>query len=158
LSVVIDANVLVVLALDRRRATAVERRLRRWRGEGEELHAPMLLGYEVASALTNAVSVGQLDPGDAGQAWQRIASVPLLLHQLDDGAAVVAMAQRLERRSAYDAAYLVLAEQLGAELWTLDGPLARNAGSRGLPVRLIETGERQDETGPDAPAVETESP
>jgi len=60
------------------------------------------------------------------------------LHRLEDGAGVVEMTQRLERRSAYDAAYPVLADRLGADLWTLDGPLARNAGSRGLPVRLIE--------------------
>jgi predicted nucleic acid-binding protein len=65
--------------------------------------------------------------------------VPITLHPLQDAAAVVAMTERLERKSAYDAAYVVLAEQLGAELWTLDGPLARDAGTRGLPVRLIET-------------------
>jgi len=43
------------------------------------------------------------------------------------------------RKSACDAAYIVLAEELDAELWTLDGPLARNAGPRGLPVKLIAT-------------------
>ena len=43
------------------------------------------------------------------------------------------MTQRLERKSAYDAAYVVLADTLGAEVWT------RNATSRGLPVQLIET-------------------
>jgi predicted nucleic acid-binding protein len=63
----------------------------------------------------------------------------IVLHPLDDAPAVVAMAQRLERSSAYDAAYIVLAQQLDAELWTLDAPLARNAGARRLPVRLIET-------------------
>ena len=45
-------------------------------------------------------------------------------------------ALRLGRRSAYDAAYVVLASELGAELWTLDGPLARNAADHDLPVRL----------------------
>lgn len=31
------------------------------------------------------------------------------------------------------------APELDAELWTLDGPLARNASSRGLPVSLIDS-------------------
>lgn len=44
----------------------------------------------------------------------------------------------LQRRSAYDAAYLALAEDLEAELWTIDGPLARNASIRGYRIHLIE--------------------
>jgi predicted nucleic acid-binding protein len=84
LSIVLDANALVVLALDRHRAVAVERLLREWQAQGEDLHAPGLLPYEMASALAPTAA-------------------------------------------------------LGAELWTLDGPLARNAAPRGLPVKLIET-------------------
>lgn len=139
MSVVLDANALIVLALDRQRAVAVEELLRAWKAEGEELHAPVLLRYEVASALALAVSAGQLASEAVADASQRISSVPIIFHQLNDTPQVVAMAQRLERRSAYDAAYLVLAEELDTQLWTLDGPLARNAASRGLPVQLIQT-------------------
>ncbi len=32
---------------------------------------------------------------------------------------------------AYDAAYVVLAQALGAELWTLDGPFARTRAALG---------------------------
>lgn len=39
MSVVLDANALVVLALDRQRAVAVEGLLCDWKAEGEELHA-----------------------------------------------------------------------------------------------------------------------
>jgi predicted nucleic acid-binding protein len=139
LSVVLDANALIVLALDRQRAVAVEELLRVWKAEGEELHAPVLMRYEIASALAQAVSAGQLMPEAVAEASQRIGSVPIVLHQLNDTPAVVAMAQRLERRSAYDAAYVVLAEELGKQLWTLDRRLARNAAARGLPVQLIQT-------------------
>jgi predicted nucleic acid-binding protein len=139
LSVVLDANALVVLALDSRRARSVELLLRGWHADGEDLHAPALLPYEIASALTRAAAAGQLPGSQVANAWEHIRGVPIVLHPLDDAPAVVAMAQRLERSSAYDAAYIVLAQQLDAELWTLDAPLARNAGARGLPVRLIET-------------------
>jgi predicted nucleic acid-binding protein len=139
LSVVIDANVVVVLALDRRRAPAVDDRLRRWAEVGEDLHAPALLPFEVASALATAVATDRLRSEDVARAWADISAVPMTLHALDDGPSVVATAQRLERRSAYDAAYVVLAQQIESKLWTLDRRLARNAGDRGLPVRLIET-------------------
>lgn len=139
MSVVLDANVLIVLSLDRQRAGRVEQLLRVWAAEEKELHAPVLLRYEVANALSVAVAAGHLAPHSVAPAAQRIGSVPIVLHQLKDMAAIVAMAQRLERRTAYDAAYVVLAEELDAQLWTLDGPLARNAVSRGLPVHLIQT-------------------
>jgi predicted nucleic acid-binding protein len=139
LSIVLDANALIVLALDQQRAVAVEELLRVWKAEGEELHAPVLLRYEIASALAQAVSAGQLASEVVADASRRIGSVPITLHQLNDTPAVVAIAQRLERRSAYDAAYIVLAEELDTQLWTLDGPLTRNAAARGLPVQLIQT-------------------
>jgi predicted nucleic acid-binding protein len=138
LSVVVDANVLVVLALDRRRAVAVEKLLRNSQADGEDLHAPALLRYEVASALNQAVAAGQLSLEDVAGAWERIVAVPVVLHPLDDPLRVIEVAQLLERRSAYDAVYVALAQALGTQLWTLDGPLARNASSRGLPVQLIE--------------------
>lgn len=138
MSVVLDASALVVLALDRRRAASVEVRLRAWEDEGEALHAPELLRYEIANALARAVAVNQLPALEATVAWELVTSVPVTLHRLEEGPTVIAMTQRLERKSAYDAAYVGLADRLGAELWTLDGPLARNAASRDLPVRLIE--------------------
>ncbi len=89
--------------------------------------------------MAQAVSSGHLTSEAVADASLRIGSVPIVLHQPGDTPAIVAMAQRLERRSAYDAAYVVLAEELGTQLWTLDGRLARNAAARGLPVQLIQT-------------------
>jgi predicted nucleic acid-binding protein len=137
LSVVIDANVLVALALNDPRAPAVDRHLREWDAAREPLDAPELLRYESANALTRAVVAGQLARDRAATAWERIVRLDVQLHGLVDGAAAVEIALRLERSNAYDAAYVVLAQTLHAELWTLDGPLARNAGRLGLPVRLV---------------------
>lgn len=142
MSVVIDANLLVALALNDPRAPAVDRLLREWAAADEILHAPELLRYEAANALTRAVVAGHLARDHVATAWERIARVRVQLHSLDDGAAAVETALRLARSNAYDAAYVVLAEALDAELWTLDGPLARNAGGLGLPVRLVAVEQR----------------
>jgi len=52
------------------------------------------LRYEIASALAQAVSAGQLASNAVAGASQRIGSVPIILHQLNDTPAVVAVAQR----------------------------------------------------------------
>ncbi len=138
MTVVLDSNLAVALALDPQRAPAIETRLLAWHEAGESIHAPSLFRFEVANALTRSIAAGDIDAADAEVAWRRIVAIEISLHGLIDGPAVIAVARRLERKSAYDAAYVALAQELGAELWTLDGPLARNAASVALPVRLLE--------------------
>lgn len=138
MTVVLDSNVAVALALDTERAPAIEERLRVWKEAKEALHAPSLFRFEVANALTRNIAADKIDSADAKVAWQRIVAIEISLHGLTDGPAVIAVARNLKRESAYDAAYVALAQELGAELWTLDGPLARNAAGVALPVRLLE--------------------
>jgi predicted nucleic acid-binding protein len=72
-------------------------------------------------------------------AWRVLMRLPLTYHPLGAvGATVATIARQLRRQNAYDAAYLALALTLGAEVWTFDQKLARNAGDLGYPVRLVE--------------------
>ena len=90
--------------------------------------------------------MGEVDASDLPAVWAELEAMPIAYHPLTDGVAVISLATSLERRSAFDAAYVALARELDAELWTLDGPLARNAASRGFPVSLIDS-RRQDDPG-----------
>ena len=134
--VVIDANVLVVLSSADPRRVAAEQAARTWAREQRELHAPALLPFEVANALARLVAVGRMTAEQARTAWRVVLSTPIVLHPLHDER-VLEIAASLQRRSAYDAAYLAVAEDVHGEVWTFDGPLARNATSIGFPVYLI---------------------
>ncbi len=101
------------------------------------MHAPLLAKYEVASALTRSRVRDSLSPEDTAEALAIIDALGVTFDLAPDNARAIEIAVELERHSAYDAAYLALAERLDAEVWTLDGPLARNTGSRQV-VRLIE--------------------
>ncbi|TAK35415.1 MAG: hypothetical protein EPO21_06090 [Chloroflexota bacterium] len=69
------------------------------------------------------------------ESWRTLLAFPVTYHpRYEGGDHAVAYALRLGRRSAYDAAYLALAQRLGAELWTFDGPLARSAAGLGFLV------------------------
>jgi predicted nucleic acid-binding protein len=138
-AVVVDANLLVVIVSGDARGPMASAQIGAWITANQEIHAPELLPYEVASALTRLVAGHAISSHQARSAWETLEILPIVQHPLsDDLPRVVDIALRLKRQSAYDAAYIALAQELGAILWTLDRPLARNAQSAGLPVRLLD--------------------
>jgi predicted nucleic acid-binding protein len=136
-TVVIDANALVALLASEPHGPTIVKLIEQWVAEERELHAPVLARYEIANVLARQLATGQLSKEDVESAWQALEELPITYHTLIDGAAVIDVAAMLGRRSAFDAAYVALARSIDAELWTLDGPLARNAAGQKLPVRLI---------------------
>jgi predicted nucleic acid-binding protein len=137
--VVADANLLVVMVSGDARQPMASELVEAWITAGEDIYAPELLPYEVASAFTRLVAGGSISSRQARLAWETLELLPIVRHPLSDGLSrVVEIALALKRQSAYDAAYIALAQELGAVLWTLDGPLARNAQAAGFPVRLLD--------------------
>jgi predicted nucleic acid-binding protein len=137
MTVVVDASLLVALISQDPRAGAVSDLLSGWQASGATLHAPALTPFEVANGLTRLVATGAMPDDRVEPAWQAVAGMPITYHPLRDAPAVIWPARRLERRSAYDASYLALAQELNAACWTLDDRLVRNASQLGLPVRLV---------------------
>jgi len=139
-SVVVDASLIVALVVADERQAAAEAHLQGWVESGEDLHAPGVLPYEVANVLARLVFDGDLEADGIADTWPDVAALDVVLHPFDltqDGSAVAAITTRLRRRHATDSTYIHLAQQLDTALWTLDGPLARNAADVGLPVKLI---------------------
>lgn len=86
----------------------------------KELAAPSLWVYEVANGLVMAVRRGRVTPEQGREALSHLLAVnPRLADAPIER--VYALAQQYGL-SAYDAAYLALAEALEAPLWTGDRP------------------------------------
>lgn len=123
--IVLDASALVAYLLDLEPgASAVASRVEE---PFETLHAPQLLDLEVLQALRR-YAAGEVSPERAGRAARalddvRVARYPHmpLLHRIWELRANV---------SAYDAAYLALAEALDAPVVTLDRRMANVPGAQ----------------------------
>ena len=100
----------------------------------EELHAPALLDFEVASALRGHLLGGRLDEARADEALEDFAALQIERHQMTN-----AMGHLLDLRenfTAYDAAYVVLALGLQAPLFTSDRKM-NEAARPGVHVQVI---------------------
>jgi predicted nucleic acid-binding protein len=135
--VVLDANLLVALVSGDPRGNRVLQQFSDWLNRNIEIHAPMLAQYEVANALTRLIVGGAFSADKVEEAWNNILALPIKYHELKNAKRVVEIALALNRQNAYDASYIALAEELGAELWTLDSPLYHNAQGLGFAVKLI---------------------
>ena len=94
----------------------------------ESLHAPHLIDLEVAQVLRRYVSRGEMYPDRARMALDLFARFPITRYSHEP-----LLPRIWELRSnltAYDAAYVALAEGLGATMLTCDERLARAPGNR----------------------------
>lgn len=93
----------------------------------EELHAPDLLDYEVVSALRGLTLGGHISIARAQDLLTDFNDLPIQRWPSADALRRRAFQLR-DNVSAYDAAYLVLAEALVCPLVTRDARLARSSG------------------------------
>lgn len=120
--IVVDASVLApALADDGPQGDLARRRLR-----GESLYAPWLIDLEVASVLRAANRGGTLPDRRARQALSDLADLPM--QRAPHLALLPRIWQLRNNVTAYDAAYVALAEVLDAPLLTADARLARASG------------------------------
>lgn len=121
---VIDASALVrVLADDGPGGDRARERLQR-----ETLHAPELIDLEVVSVLRRLLAAGHVDERRAALALQDLTDLPL--QRAPHRALLTRIWELRNNVTAYDAAYVALAEALGTTLLTADGRLAAAPGLR----------------------------
>lgn len=118
--VVVDASVLAEYLLRTERGEAPRTVVE---APGNDLHAPSLCDVEFTAVLRRALLARRLGIERARTALRDYLDLPLVRHghrQL-----LARIVELRENFSAYDAAYVALAEALGAHLLTADVPLAR---------------------------------
>jgi predicted nucleic acid-binding protein len=101
----------------------------------EELHAPALLDFEVASALRGHVLGGKLDPVKLEEAVEDFIAFRIERHPMTN--LVGHMLDLRDNFTVYDAAYLVLALALETPIVSADAKL-RQATRLGIDVRVLD--------------------
>ena len=123
--IVVDASAMIEVLLRAPAAAAIDARLFE---PGETMHAPHLLDVEVAQVVRRYVANGEIDADRGRDALDDLADLRLRRYPHD-----LLLPRIWELRhnlTAYDAAYVALAEALAAPLLTRDRRLTAAAGVR----------------------------
>lgn len=129
--IVVDASAVIELLL---RGPDGDRVAQRLAARDETLHAPHLLDLEVAQVLRRYAATGAIDGSRGREALADLGDLDLTRHAHD--LLLPRIWELRGRISAYDAAYVALAEVLPATLVTLDARLARAGGHRARIERI----------------------
>jgi predicted nucleic acid-binding protein len=100
----------------------------------EELHAPALLDFEVASALRGHMLGGKLDPVRLDQAVEDFSAFQIERHQMTS--LLGHLLDLRENFTVYDAAYLVNAQALAAPVVSADTK-PKEATRLGIKVQIV---------------------
>ena len=123
--IVVDASTLLEVLLRTPRAGRLTQRLL---SPGESLHAPHLIDLEITQVMRRSCAAGSITSLRGREALRDLADFQLLRHPH-----LLYLERIWELRhnmTAYDAAYIALAEALNAPLLTCDRALASAPGHR----------------------------
>lgn len=102
----------------------------------EPVTVPAIWTFEVSNVLLVAERRGRISEAQASRFLQLLFQLPITVDvNSADSNAILAIGRR-HQLSAYDAAYLLLAEQRGVPLATLDQRLAAAAETAGVPLLI----------------------
>jgi predicted nucleic acid-binding protein len=125
--IVLDASAAIDWLLQTPAGKRIENRIY---SRTETLHAPHLLDLEVTQVLRRLVQQGVLPAHRADEALRDL--LDLRINRYAHFVLLPRIWQLRQNMSAYDAAYIVLAENLGAALLTRDGRLASASGHKAI--------------------------
>lgn len=121
--IVLDASAAIDWLLQTSAGQRIERRIY---SHNESLHAPHLLDLEVAQVLRRLVREGTISAQRANQAIEDL--IDLRITRYPHFVLLPRIWLLRHNLSAYDAAYVALAERLGVPLLTRDGRLSSASG------------------------------
>lgn len=130
--IVLDASAILEVLLRTGAAAQVEHRIF---ARGQSLHAPHLIDVEVAQVLRRYASRQELSPERGRQALADLADFSIERYPHD--VLLPRIWELQHNMTAYDAAYVALAEAIGAPLLTCDESLATSPGHQAV-VELVK--------------------
>jgi predicted nucleic acid-binding protein len=130
--IVVDASAVLELLLRTEKGVRVQERML---DSGESLHAPHLIDIEVSQTLRRLVILKEITAARAKQALED--HVALHIKRAEHKDLLEPVWSLRDSITAYDAAYVVLAEMLDCPLITCDAKLARSHGHKER-IELIE--------------------
>ncbi len=139
--VCIDASLMVSLLVSEEHSLAAMALWEKWVEDDSQIIAPLLLRYEVTSALYRKALRGQISREDAFLALRHFLAIDI--EWIDTPSLperATELAEKFHRPNTYDCHYLALSEHLDCEFWTGDERLFNAVKSEFGFVRWVGKG------------------